>query len=253
LAVAETTGNPGSGPKRAKVGSGDRKKGERAVPYYFNLPQQLLMINLQNPFLQRALFPIRTKSRVSSWHGSGFGSSTRTVNAGLIPASLYVTSWGCWGVGPGGEVLDTFPYIVSDILSILLERTRLLEGTRLWAPRSSGNGPETAHSQNGASNITKERGCLHLAPRSSVEKSASHRKFEIQIKIKREYGSPEEDSILINEGFIEHRGTKEFSLKYQKEVDRFFFILQELHPLSTREQYESEASFVTPVPLARKF
>jgi DNA-directed RNA polymerase subunit beta' len=30
---------------------------------------------------------------------------------------------------------------------------------------------------------------------------------------------------------IEHRGTKEFSLKYQKEVDRFFFILQELHIL----------------------
>nr|YP_010547363.1 RNA polymerase beta'' subunit [Acrachne racemosa]UYL23344.1 RNA polymerase beta'' subunit [Acrachne racemosa] len=46
-----------------------------------------------------------------------------------------------------------------------------------------------------------------------------------------EYGSPEEDSILKKEGFIEHRGTKEFSLKYQKEVDRFFFILQELHIL----------------------
>jgi DNA-directed RNA polymerase subunit beta' len=46
-----------------------------------------------------------------------------------------------------------------------------------------------------------------------------------------EYGSPEEDSILKKEGFIEHRGTKEFSLKYQKEVDRFFFILQELHLL----------------------
>ncbi|KAG2611573.1 hypothetical protein PVAP13_4KG104105 [Panicum virgatum] len=28
------------------------------------------------------------------WDRSGFGSSTRTVNAGLIPASLYVTSWG---------------------------------------------------------------------------------------------------------------------------------------------------------------
>nr|YP_010548812.1 RNA polymerase beta'' subunit [Sporobolus diandrus]UYL25050.1 RNA polymerase beta'' subunit [Sporobolus diandrus] len=46
-----------------------------------------------------------------------------------------------------------------------------------------------------------------------------------------EYGSPEDDSILKKEGFIEHRGTKEFSLKYQKEVDRFFFILQELHIL----------------------
>ncbi|WVZ87832.1 hypothetical protein U9M48_034407 [Paspalum notatum var. saurae] len=46
-----------------------------------------------------------------------------------------------------------------------------------------------------------------------------------------EYGSPEEDSILKKEGFIEHRGIKEFSLKYQKEVDPFFFILQELHIL----------------------
>nr|YP_009410630.1 RNA polymerase beta subunit [Dichaetaria wightii]ASJ66046.1 RNA polymerase beta subunit [Dichaetaria wightii] len=44
-----------------------------------------------------------------------------------------------------------------------------------------------------------------------------------------EYGGPEENSILKKEG--EHRGTKEFSLKYQKEVDRFFFILQELHIL----------------------
>lgn len=32
-----------------------------------------------------------------------------------------------------------------------------------------------------------------------------------------EYESPEEDSILKKEGLIEHRGTKEFSLKYQKE------------------------------------
>nr|YP_009135850.1 RNA polymerase beta'' subunit [Lithachne pauciflora]AIM54026.1 RNA polymerase beta'' subunit [Lithachne pauciflora] len=46
-----------------------------------------------------------------------------------------------------------------------------------------------------------------------------------------EYGSPEEDSVLKKEGLIEHRGTKEFSLKYQKELDRFFFILQELHIL----------------------
>nr|YP_010244594.1 RNA polymerase beta'' subunit [Rostraria litorea]QTJ28152.1 RNA polymerase beta'' subunit [Rostraria litorea] len=46
-----------------------------------------------------------------------------------------------------------------------------------------------------------------------------------------EYDSTEEDSILKKEGLIEHRGTKEFSLKYQKEVDRFFFILQELHIL----------------------
>lgn len=46
-----------------------------------------------------------------------------------------------------------------------------------------------------------------------------------------EYEIPEEDSILKKEGLIEHRGTKEFSLKYQKEVDRFFFILQELHIL----------------------
>nr|YP_009157979.1 RNA polymerase beta' subunit [Pariana campestris]AKH04675.1 RNA polymerase beta' subunit [Pariana campestris] len=46
-----------------------------------------------------------------------------------------------------------------------------------------------------------------------------------------EYGSSEEDSALKKEGLIEHRGTKEFSLKYQKELDRFFFILQELHIL----------------------
>nr|YP_009346171.1 RNA polymerase beta'' subunit [Streptochaeta spicata]AOR40736.1 RNA polymerase beta'' subunit [Streptochaeta spicata] len=46
-----------------------------------------------------------------------------------------------------------------------------------------------------------------------------------------EYGSTEEDSIFKKEGLIEHRGTKEFSQKYQKEVDRFFFILQELHIL----------------------
>nr|YP_009134939.1 RNA polymerase beta'' subunit [Chusquea spectabilis]AIM53028.1 RNA polymerase beta'' subunit [Chusquea spectabilis] len=46
-----------------------------------------------------------------------------------------------------------------------------------------------------------------------------------------EYGRPEEDSILKKDGLIEHRGTKEFSLKYQKELDRFFFILQELHIL----------------------
>ncbi|YP_009266414.1 RNA polymerase beta' subunit-2 (chloroplast) [Oryza brachyantha] len=46
-----------------------------------------------------------------------------------------------------------------------------------------------------------------------------------------EYGNPEEDSVLKKEVLIEHRGTKEFSLKYQKEVDRFFFILQELHIL----------------------
>nr|YP_009451677.1 RNA polymerase beta'' subunit [Nardus stricta]ARQ27991.1 RNA polymerase beta'' subunit [Nardus stricta] len=46
-----------------------------------------------------------------------------------------------------------------------------------------------------------------------------------------EYGSSEEDSVLKKEGLIEHPGTKEFSLKYQKEVDRFFFILQELHIL----------------------
>nr|YP_009451510.1 RNA polymerase beta '' subunit [Lygeum spartum]ARQ27824.1 RNA polymerase beta '' subunit [Lygeum spartum] len=46
-----------------------------------------------------------------------------------------------------------------------------------------------------------------------------------------EYGSPEEDSLLKKEGLIEHGGTKELSLKYQKEVDRFFFILQELHIL----------------------
>nr|YP_009233252.1 RNA polymerase beta' subunit-2 [Zizania latifolia]AIZ76890.1 RNA polymerase beta' subunit [Zizania latifolia]AMB27132.1 RNA polymerase beta' subunit-2 [Zizania latifolia]UVI16724.1 RNA polymerase beta'' subunit [Zizania latifolia]UVI16810.1 RNA polymerase beta'' subunit [Zizania latifolia]UVI16896.1 RNA polymerase beta'' subunit [Zizania latifolia] len=46
-----------------------------------------------------------------------------------------------------------------------------------------------------------------------------------------EYGNPGEDSLLKKEVLIEHRGTKEFSLKYQKEVDRFFFILQELHIL----------------------
>ncbi|KQK12737.1 hypothetical protein BRADI_1g05728v3, partial [Brachypodium distachyon] len=46
-----------------------------------------------------------------------------------------------------------------------------------------------------------------------------------------EYESPEEDSIFKKEDLIEHQGTKEFSIKYQKEVDRFFFILQELHIL----------------------
>nr|AEZ49483.1 RNA polymerase beta'' subunit [Joinvillea ascendens] len=45
------------------------------------------------------------------------------------------------------------------------------------------------------------------------------------------YGTLEEDSIIKKEGLIEYRGTKEFSLKYQKEVDRFFFILQEVHIL----------------------
>ena len=53
-----------------------------------------------------------------------------------------------------------------------------------------------------------------------------------------EYESPEEDSILKKEGFIEHRGTKEFSLKYQKEVDRFFFILQ-IGRASCRERVSS--------------
>jgi DNA-directed RNA polymerase subunit beta' len=38
---------------------------------------------------------------------------------------------------------------------------------------------------------------------------------------------------LRKEGLIEHGGTKEFSLKYQKEVDQVFFILQELHILPT--------------------
>nr|YP_003587660.1 RNA polymerase beta'' subunit [Anomochloa marantoidea]ACT15398.1 RNA polymerase beta'' subunit [Anomochloa marantoidea] len=46
-----------------------------------------------------------------------------------------------------------------------------------------------------------------------------------------EDGIPEEDSFFKKEGLIEHRVTKGLSLKYKKEVDQFFFVLQELHIL----------------------
>nr|AEX94820.1 RNA polymerase beta' subunit [Kniphofia linearifolia] len=48
------------------------------------------------------------------------------------------------------------------------------------------------------------------------------------------YGTVEVDSIVKKEDLIEYRGTKEFSLKYQKyqmKVDRFFFIPEEVHIL----------------------
>nr|QEP50588.1 RNA polymerase subunit beta'' [Brahea pimo] len=44
------------------------------------------------------------------------------------------------------------------------------------------------------------------------------------------YGTIEVDSIIKKEDLIEYRGAKEFSPKYQK-VDRFFFILEEVHIL----------------------
>nr|YP_010898694.1 RNA polymerase beta'' subunit [Ripogonum discolor]YP_010898778.1 RNA polymerase beta'' subunit [Ripogonum elseyanum]WHM49957.1 RNA polymerase beta'' subunit [Ripogonum discolor]WHM50041.1 RNA polymerase beta'' subunit [Ripogonum elseyanum] len=45
------------------------------------------------------------------------------------------------------------------------------------------------------------------------------------------YGTVEVDSIVKKEDLIEYRGTKEFSLKYQMKVDRFFFIPEEVHIL----------------------
>ena len=69
------------------------------------------------------------------------------------------------------------------------------------------------------------------SPGESAEKKYGTLEEDSEEDSEDEYESPEEDSILKKEGLIEHRGTKEFSLKYQKEVDRFFFILQELHIL----------------------
>nr|UDP58658.1 RNA polymerase beta'' subunit [Dracaena serrulata] len=45
------------------------------------------------------------------------------------------------------------------------------------------------------------------------------------------YGTAEVDSIVKKEDLIEYRGAKEFSLKYQMKVDRFFFIPEEVHIL----------------------
>nr|YP_010518809.1 RNA polymerase beta'' subunit [Smilax goeringii]UXO95360.1 RNA polymerase beta'' subunit [Smilax goeringii] len=45
------------------------------------------------------------------------------------------------------------------------------------------------------------------------------------------YGTVEVDSIVKKKDLIEYRGTKEFSLKYQMKVDRFFFIPEEVHIL----------------------
>ena len=45
------------------------------------------------------------------------------------------------------------------------------------------------------------------------------------------YGTVEVNSIIKREDLIEYRGSKEFSLKYQMKVDRFFFILEEVHIL----------------------
>nr|YP_010905839.1 RNA polymerase beta'' subunit [Tillandsia bochilensis]WIL81852.1 RNA polymerase beta'' subunit [Tillandsia bochilensis] len=45
------------------------------------------------------------------------------------------------------------------------------------------------------------------------------------------YGTIEVDSIIKKEDLIEYRGAKEFSPKYQMKVDRFFFILEEVHIL----------------------
>nr|YP_010489864.1 RNA polymerase beta'' subunit [Koenigia forrestii]YP_010598588.1 RNA polymerase beta'' subunit [Koenigia nummulariifolia]UWM11504.1 RNA polymerase beta'' subunit [Koenigia forrestii]UZC53725.1 RNA polymerase beta'' subunit [Koenigia forrestii]UZP14504.1 RNA polymerase beta'' subunit [Koenigia forrestii]WAL02622.1 RNA polymerase beta'' subunit [Koenigia nummulariifolia] len=45
------------------------------------------------------------------------------------------------------------------------------------------------------------------------------------------YGTIEAYSILKNEGLIEYRGVKEFKAKYQMQVDRFFFIPEEVHIL----------------------
>nr|YP_009249024.1 RNA polymerase beta' subunit [Baxteria australis]AMW67076.1 RNA polymerase beta' subunit [Baxteria australis] len=45
------------------------------------------------------------------------------------------------------------------------------------------------------------------------------------------YGTVEVDSIIKKKDLIEYRGTKQFSKKYQMKVDRFFFILEEVHIL----------------------
>nr|YP_009141940.1 DNA-directed RNA polymerase beta' chain [Helonias koreana]AIW56494.1 DNA-directed RNA polymerase beta' chain [Helonias koreana] len=45
------------------------------------------------------------------------------------------------------------------------------------------------------------------------------------------YSTAEADSIVKKEDLIEYRGVKEFSLKYQIKVDRFFFIPEEVHIL----------------------
>nr|YP_009130032.1 RNA polymerase beta' subunit [Campynema lineare]AJV88501.1 RNA polymerase beta' subunit [Campynema lineare]QKE31290.1 DNA-directed RNA polymerase beta' chain [Campynema lineare] len=45
------------------------------------------------------------------------------------------------------------------------------------------------------------------------------------------YGTVEVDSIVKKEDLVDYRGTKEFSLKYQIKVDRFFFIPEEVHIL----------------------
>nr|QNU07874.1 RNA polymerase beta'' subunit [Rumex nepalensis] len=45
------------------------------------------------------------------------------------------------------------------------------------------------------------------------------------------YGTREEHSIIKKEGLIEYRGVKEFKAKYQMQVDRFFFIPEEVHIL----------------------
>nr|UXC96181.1 RNA polymerase beta'' subunit [Parahellenia malipoensis] len=45
------------------------------------------------------------------------------------------------------------------------------------------------------------------------------------------YGTVEVNSIIKKEDLAEYRGSKEFSPKYQMKVDRFFFILEEVHIL----------------------
>nr|YP_009546726.1 RNA polymerase beta subunit [Anigozanthos flavidus]AYP35465.1 RNA polymerase beta subunit [Anigozanthos flavidus] len=45
------------------------------------------------------------------------------------------------------------------------------------------------------------------------------------------YGTVEVNSIIKKEGLIEYQGLKEFSPKYQIKIDRFFFILEEVHIL----------------------
>nr|QBE87220.1 RNA polymerase beta'' subunit [Afrobrunnichia erecta] len=45
------------------------------------------------------------------------------------------------------------------------------------------------------------------------------------------YGTIEAHSIIKKEGLIEYRGVKEFRAKYQMQVDRFFFIPEEVHIL----------------------
>nr|YP_010144330.1 RNA polymerase beta'' subunit [Fagopyrum leptopodum]QQL92649.1 RNA polymerase beta'' subunit [Fagopyrum leptopodum] len=45
------------------------------------------------------------------------------------------------------------------------------------------------------------------------------------------YGTREAHSIIKKEGLIEYRGVKEFRAKYQMQVDRFFFIPEEVHIL----------------------